>query len=1055
MQRHTESTRKRVAQLVDVLRSKIYPERRPLDKLLVSTAATDRISWHEAQRLDYRPAKLGEQFGPLWATFWFQGEATLPDSWSNKRVDLIWVAHYCESTLWLNGNATQALNLSFAERTEAPLTQHASAGEKIDFQLELACSTAYGEWPPEKPYKQLLPYVLDNAEVAVFDPLAWAIYIDYLVAQQLEADLATTNSISDRAFSAELLYELNRFANTYDAEDTETWRAAHAILLDLLKHRNATHTHEISAVGEGHLDIAWCWPLAETWRKIIRTASNQVGLMDEYPEYRFVCSQACLYDELRKRLPELYGRVKAKVASKQWIPVGGTWVEPDCNMPAAESLVRQFLFGQRFFQQEFGFLASECWLQDSFGYCAQLPQIMRSAGIWRFVTQKLFRGHVQPRHRLFSWEGLDGSRVIAHLPTTHTFSNQLTVGGINKAAREYTDNDRSARSLLSFGWGDGGGGPTRQMIEIVKTLKDVEGAPRVVMRNPSQFFELVEADLSKRPPVTISGELYFARHRGTYTSQSRTKKAMRQAERLLHEVEFLSAVSLKLGLKNYPQDELNQLWKTVLLNQHHDILTGTSITLVHEEAVKQLEDVSAQCRQLRADALDAMTATADAFVNLRSVSTTVVAHSERRATAERSSSSADDSARGAAASTVTSTSVKERGPSSLPVNTTVFARNEVARMPDGTMVMIEVPSYGVGKVVSLDDESTVTVRDSNGRIVLENMYILAEFNSSGDLLRILDRVSNRDALSGPGNRLQIYDDHPLDYDAWEIEHYHHETVKDCLPSHSYKIKQDRLCGEIEFERKIGVNSSLRQIVRLECQSRRLEFHCHVDWKEEHKILKVLFPAAILSGTATYDTQFGAVERPTHYNSPEDQTRFEVVGHKWADLSEHGFGLALLSDSKYGFSIYGNEMRISLLRASRSPDPTADLGQHEFAYAVMPHQKRWQDGGVVAESFKFNRPIVWATNVNEVAVDETISFAGVDDRNLVLDTIKKAEDSSRIILRLYECHGARGVARVRLNLPFTSARLSNILEDEGNPVAVEEGLIIVPYQPFEIITLIVD
>jgi alpha-mannosidase len=1040
-----ERTRKRLEQVANVLKSKIYSERRPVDELLVS-GATERISYKEAQTLTYEPAALGQQFGPLWATFWFRGKSMVPPEWSRKRIDLIFVSHYCESTLWMNGRVMQGLNFSFGERSEATLVSSAKTNQLLEFQIEMACNTAYGQWPAEKPYQNLSPYVLDNCEVGIFDPLAWEIYLDFLVLQQLESDIATTTDITNKAFGAELLSELNRFANEYDANDEATWESAHAILVKLLANENATLVHEITAVGEGHLDIAWWWPLAETWRKFIRTASNQVALMDEYPEYRFVCSQSYLYEDLKLRMPDLYERVKKKIQGGQWVPVGGTWVEFDCNLPSGESLARQFLYGQRFFQKEFGFRAAECWLQDSFGYNGQLPQLMKLAHIQRFVTQKLLWGHLKPPHRLFTWEGLDGTKVLAHVPPNHTFSNSLTVAAVRKAAAEFTEDNHSARSLMSFGFGDGGGGPTRVMIEIIERLRDLQGAPKTIMRSPSEFFTMVEDDLKKEPPPLTVGELYFSRHRGTYTSQSATKKAMRLAEASLHDLEFVSAIAFKLGLKAYPEKELDRLWKVVLVNQHHDIVTGTSITSVHREAVLQLQEVSTYCRQLTAEALSAISVAGRKMFLAKQPSGQYAAVPQKKDALDKSVSLPRKHG------SATATSIRELSATRfIPLNTIGFPRREVAVTPDGEVVLIDAAAYAIGKTLSGDiNFAHVRVHEKSGRIYLENEHLLAEFSSAGDLISLLDKAAKRETLSSGGNRLELYDDHPLDYDAWEIEPFHLETLEHCQAAHSYKTRGSALRAEIIFARNIGSDSHMVQTVRLEAHSRRLEFHCEVEWQERHKLLKVLFPVAVRANHATYETQFGAIERPTHFNTPEDKALFEVPGQKWADLSEHGYGVALLSDCKYGYSIHNCEMRLSLLRSPTSPDPHADKGRHEFAYALMPHQGQWQEGQVVAEAFKFNVPIVWMEGTNLPA--QTIAFANISDPNIVLNTIKKAEDSEAIIVRLYECHGARGTAKLKFGFLFTTARLTDILENRGSLLTIEDGVVHVPYRPFEIISL---
>jgi alpha-mannosidase len=773
--------------------------------------------------------------------------------------------------------------------------------------------------------------------------------------------------------------------------------------------------------------------LEETKRKIVRTAANQIRLMESFSEYRFVCSQAYLYEVLKERLPELYERVQAAVKRRQWITVGGSWVEPDCNMPSGESLVRQFLHGQRFFQQEFGSLSTECWLQDSFGYAAQLPQIMKMAGMERFVSQKLHWGHLKPRIRLFHWQGLDGTKVLAHYPPEFTFSNPLTVAAVNKVARQYSEDDRSPNSLMSFGWGDGGGGPNRFMVELVSRLANLQGVPKVKMRSPAEFFLDLERDLKARPPLVQVGEIHFSRHRGTFTSQSMTKSKMRAAERVLHDLEFLSAIASRLGVQAYPSQELTRLWKIVLRNQHHDILTGTSIAIVHETAVQELSAVEEEANDIKTKMLSGL-------ASLRRAEPLVPVGSSpgKRISAISTAGNGNEPA------------------ADLAINTIGFSRREVAATVEGDLVIVEAPSYGQGSVhFHGADKAQVQAHEDRTTVIIENEKLRAEFAKTGLLLKLIHKETGRDALSAPGNQFQIFDDYPNDFDAWEIELFHQETMRNCPAASDCQLRTEPLRAEIRFVHKIGEKSSLEQTVRLDALSNRLEFHCHANWQEEHRLLKVSFPAAVNATVATYDTQFGAIERPTHFNTPEDQSRFEVVGHKWADLSEHGFGMALLSDCKYGFSVQENQMRLSLLRAPKSPDPNCDLGEHAFSYALMPHSSRWQDGGVVAEAYKFNYPLLWAT---PVGVSEEIqaphSFISVDDPNLVIETLKKAEDSDGLIIRLYECHGARGAAKLSIELPFTSACRADLLEREGEAVAVKNGQIEVSYAPFQIMTLVI-
>jgi alpha-mannosidase len=380
-----------------------------------------------------------------------------------------------------------------------------------------------------------------------------------------------------------------------------------------------------------------------------------------------------------------------------------------------------------------------------------------------------------------------------------------------------------------------------------------------------------------------------------------------------------------------------------------------------------------------------------------------------------------------------------------PVNTTGFPRREVAEQPDGGLAVVEAPSFGRGRVVEADDRVRVD------GLTLENGRLRVELSESGTVESVIEKATGRETLAAPGNRLELYDDRPVAFDAWDVDPFHLETRRDVPPATSYDLVSDSpLRAEVAFERAVGEASRLRQVVRLDAGSPRLEFHTTVDWHESHTFLKVCFPLAVRAPSATYEMQFGYAERPTHYSTSADRARYEVPGHRFADLSEHGFGAAVLTDCKYGYSCYGNELRISLLRAPKSPDPEADMGRHEFAYALLPHAGGWRKAGVVAEALRFNMPIRWWGG----SIPEG-SFAAVDDPNLVLDAVKRAEDSNAIVLRLYEPHGGRGTARLRLAASFDAARLANVLEDDAGPLEVEDGAIVVPYRPHQLVTVMVS
>jgi alpha-mannosidase len=990
MLRHPDYTRARIARTAARLHDLIYPESQPVDSLRISPCV-DRITYDEALGLDYQDVELGEQLGPAWSSYWLDVTATVPDAWSGRRVDLRFVSH-SEATLWVDGRSVQGLNSgtgSPGDRTDAVLSRMARAGERLACKIEVAVSGTFGALG--RPYASLEPVVLDHCQIARFDEQAWRLFHDLDVLRQLEAD--APNGL-DAALAGHLLAELNRFCNVWKADARFTWDEAADVLAPLYQLRNGSYVHELAAVGHAHIDTAWLWPLAETYRKCVRTFSSQCAYMDEYPEYRFACSQAQQYTWIKERNPDLYRRIAERVERGQFIPVGGTWVEPDCNIPSGESLVRQFLLGQAFFEREFGRRCREFWNPDVFGYNGQLPQIMRGAGIEWFLTQKLsWNAFSKPEYHTFRWQGIDGSEVLTHFPPADTYNAMADVAELRRSARDYKDHDRSRRSYLLFGYGDGGGGPTRDMLETLRRVVDLQGVPRTSQRSSEEFFTALERE-SPDLPVLV-GELYFELHRGTYTSQAEVKRANRKCEFLLHDVELLASLAHWRGLQEYPRAELERLWQTLCLNQFHDIIPGSSIDQVYADAHRDYAEIERGCLGLRAAALAAL---------------------------------AD-------------------GSGSRPLNTLGIERRGVVAAADGAESFTTAAAFA--SATPGEPAARVTLTSSVHGWWLENAHLRARIDRGGRLAELEHVRSGRQALRETGNVLELYEDIPVAWEAWDVDPFHLETREDCPPAHAARVvSESPLRVELAFEHRIGDASSGTQTIRLDADASRIEFAWTLDWRESQKLLKVRFPVDVHSSDATYEMQFGVVERPTHYTTKHDLARYEVAGHRFADLSEHRFGVALLSESKYGFSTFGNELRMSLLRAPRSPDPGADIGEHRFGYALHPHERGWQEGGVVAEALDFNAPLVPA----DVTLEPLFAL---DTTDLVLDTVKLAEREDALVLRLYEAHGAHGRARLTLAVECTAVMRANLLEDpQGDELPLGGSAVELEYRPFEIITLLV-
>ena len=1005
--RYDGYTRARLAQFARRLNRSIYADRAAVTRIELA-GPTDRIGHAAAQGLAYRDVALGQPLGPLWATYWARITATVPAAWRGARVDLHWDS-VSEALLRLDGQTVQGLNIG---RTAARLVERAEGGETLNFDIEIACNRALGA--TEQMQSPNEPYRLIACELRRFDPEAFTLFHDFDVLRQLEADRQppqTPRSFGgadsrvlrpalDTTWAGRLKHRLNEVCNILNPEDRATWPAAQAILADLLSVRNGGVVHQLSAIGHAHIDTAWLWPIEETWRKCQRSFANVLALMDEYPEFKFACSQACQYAVIEELDPALFARIKAKVAAGQWIPIGGSWVEPDCNLPSGESICRQFLYGQRYFERTFGARAQTFWNPDVFGYAGQLPQLMRQAGMDRFLTQKLsWNKFTAPPHHSFHWKGLDGSSVLTHFPPADTYNAVATVEELRYHAANYKDADRSTEALYLFGYGDGGGGPNAEMVESLRRVRDLLGVPRSEMRSPDEFFDRLAAEAGDL--ATIEGELYFEYHRGTYTSQAEIKRLNRLCEGRLQDLEFVATACALAGAPAPSRDAVEQLWRVLLVNQFHDILPGSSIAEVYDRARPELGELAAMVATETQACLTALT-------------------------------------------------VGEGGDTWRPVNTVGFPRAGLAETPDGDLCFVAAEPFAAGRFAETHDAVTLTEL-AGGDIRLENGQIAAVLTPAGAVRSLIHKASGREALSEPANRFVLFDDRPTLFEAWDIDPFALETGREADGAHTCKIThRGALRAAVRFQHRIGKASTLTQTIRLDAASGRLDFETTIDWRERRTLLKAAFPLAAKSMRATYETMFGAVERPTHANTDADLAQYEVPGHRWADLSEPAFGVSLLTASRYGYATFGQVMSLSLLRGTASPDRHADLGTHHLAYALFPHAGDWRDAGTVGEAARFNRPVLWTRG--EVADGLTTTLARTEPANVVIDTIKPAEDGDGWVVRLYEAHGSATNARLRFGPPVSRAWMSNTLEDRGAAVAVTDGGCELALRPWQVVTL---
>jgi alpha-mannosidase len=776
----------------------------------------------------------------------------------------------------------------------------------------------------------------------------------------------------------------------------ETARASVSVATDLLRSGLRTlrerypQNGALAMTGHAHIDLAWLWPLAETRRKANRTFHTMVGLMERYPDFRFNQSTAQLYAYLEKDDPALFARIKEKVQAGQWEPIGAMWVEPDTNMPTGESFVRQLLYGQRYFERTFGRRHNVCWLPDCFGFSPALPQLLRLAGIEHFFTIKVNWSETNKMpFDLFWWEGLDGSRVLAH-----TFENP--VGGYNgetsprailETWRNFRGKHRHPESLLSFGFGDGGGGPTEEMLERQRQLADFPVVPALRPVKVAEWFEEVRAKLAADPELPVwVGEIYLELHRGTLTTQGRAKYLHRRAERALITAETLSSMAALLGEPIAPS--LEQHWQVLLRNEFHDILPGSSIREVYEEAEAELSSVVAAGEVVIKGQIGAIAGK--------------LAKGSRPAILAVNPDLSRRPLRIKSADAIPNGQKVEGG--------TVFAGSR--NVPGLSVAIIPEDAPPAGLLVE--------------RNRLENAYLRVELAADGTLASVYDKQADREALAGRGNQIWAYVDKPRNWDAWDLEEDYLEQGEEVLAAEPLQIvERGPHRAAIRIVRRFR-NSVIVQTVRLWANSPRLEFKTDIDWHDRRILLKTRFPLAVRSDHATFECAHGVLRRPTHRNTSWEQARFEVAGHRFADLSEHGYGVALLNDGKYGHHAIGNELGLSLLRSPVYPDPLADEGRQSFTYALYPHHGDWLSGGVLAEAEDLNRPLLWS----EVQADaEAIwTAARIDGFQLGLSSLKSAEDGRSLILRAYEPAGGRGTVQVALPEGWSLGDELNLLEE---------------------------
>jgi len=1008
----------------EVVLDAIFPKKVPLNEWQIRRAYHRGIDDYEWIDPDWWTIQVGENWGGPNYTAFFRRSAEVPDELAGERLVLRMFTRG-DGLLKVNGKPYHGLD---PFRYVVPLAESAEPGARYDFELETYMSWHWGNVERNN---------FELADLAAFDAEVWRVYWDLRAAEKL---LDIPNIDPDLAdFVEHNLWEAMKLIPLQSSDPRALRRAilaageaARATIYRAEGHRIQGLMH---LVGHSHLDVVYMWPYREFVRKIGRTHATMLRLMEQYPEFTFAQSQAKLYADMKTYWPDLYEQVKARIAEGRWEPIGAFWVEPDCNLISGESFVRQVLYGQLFFEREFGLRSRTCWQPDVFGMSWAMPQILARSGVEYVLTNKMVPWNDTNPWTLntFWWEGVDGSRVMGIVPPGH-FIGTVDPDDIHTQWRSFSDRATVGETLHIFGWGDGGGGPDPEEIESGLRYRDCIGMPRMEYTTCEKAFDSIrEAARGVDLPV-LADEVYLEAHRGTFTNKGRLKKLNRRGEYLLRETEMAAAFAWLAG-GEYPADQIETAWKDLLGTQFHDAVPGTHTTEVYNELLEDYDRIRGEAAPLRDAAVtELLGGPADEDGCL--VATNALLHERSDTLSVPFSELVDRAVLGA-----------DGAPLPQQRVTDLDGRERLLVRVGG------VPGVGIrrlGLAKTAGEAPAAEWPKADGRS-LENEHLRAEFNGAGELTRLLDKDAGREVLVAgeAGNRFELFEDTPGRYDAWDLVETYQDHPIDISGNAELTVDETGPVRASLLLARPCAGSRIRQRISLEQGARQLTFETEVHWVERQRILKVAFPFEIHATHATFDMAFGSIQRPNHRNSSYDKARFEVCGHEWADLSQGDYGVSLLNDCKYGHDVLGKRMRLTLLKGSIYPDPEADKETHYFTYAVYPHCGGWAQAGTIRRARELNAPMRACIGP---AGEETGWFLSCDATNVTLEAVKRSEDGEHLIVRLVERGNGSPAGTLRLARPIEQAWSCNLLEEAEDELPVAEGGVALRFRPFEIKTI---
>ncbi len=1048
--------RERIGKLTEYLKDMIYTDELPVTEYKMKKIEQHYGDYAAPDTSDWEVFNHKEIWGGHQEYYCFAGEVTIPENFAGKCVvyELItgregeWDATNPQFSIYVNGRLVQGLDVN---HREIVLCEAAKAGEVYSIVL-----TAFtGDQNFHLMLDSKIKILHRDIEKYYYD-----INVPYQVAKLLPTDSRDYYNI---------LSALNDSLNLVDlrVEHSEEFCAS----LKLAEENINKNFYEkycgndgpvTYCIGHTHIDCAWLWTMSVTRDKAVRSFSTALELMKSYDEYQFMSSQPLLYKFVKEKAPEKFAEIKKYAAEGRWEPEGGMYVEADCNLSSGESFIRQILYGKRFFKEEFGVDNEILWLPDVFGYSAALPQIMKKCGIKYFMTTKISWNELNKMpYDTFMWEGIDGSKVLTHFTPTRDYNAPAEDGGTATAHyttyvgfltpshvmggwQRYSQKYLNDEVMMTYGYGDGGGGPTKEMLETARRLsKGIPGCPRTKLSSAKEFFEVLDEHVAEHKylPHWV-GELYLEYHRGTYTSMARNKKYNRRSEFAYGNTELFNVIDVVENKNTYPAAAIKEGWEILLQNQFHDILPGSSIKGVYDDSKREYEMILKEAATLTENAISSIVSNIDAEAG------SLVVFNPNSFDLDGFTEFECDY--------------------TSPVIYDGDVRLEVQKLSNGKYAFFAkaVPSKGYKTFALRDagensiddlviDRPTAAVNCNDYAAILENKYYRVLFDDKGHMVSLYDKTADREILKSgeEGNVIMTYEDRPHNFEAWDVNNYYEEKFWEADDvTEMVLVENGPLVSTLKITRRY-LESDIIQYISLYSDSPRIDIKHEVDWHQKQILVKLCLPVDIHTSEATFEIQYGNVKRATHYNTSWDAARFEVCMHKWVDISEDNYGISILNDCKYGISVHDGNIGVSLLKSAIYPNPDADKEHHEFTISLLPHEGSFKEAGTIPEAYLLNNPMSAVVKGNAGGnLPEEYSFVSTDCDNVIVEAVKKAEDSDDIIIRLYECYNRRSDVRLSLAKDIKAAYECDMLENDIEELVLEGSSVFFKVKPFEIKTI---